>query len=317
MGKKLLILDGMRGVAAIMVLVIHFGKKWDFAPSGYLSVDLFFLLSGFVISAAYSERIDSGMASGEFIRMRIIRLYPMYLMGMLGCLALGSIYPPVTVISLGLGLLMLPSPQTHVLYPFMAQGWSLFFEIIANLLFVSLHRHLTTLRLSVLMILAAGSMFVLSVDHGNIGGGWVWDSFALGLARVLFSFFGGVLIWRYRAQINFRFHPVAILSIIVLVSFYSPEKRIIFDFIVVILLWPLLLMVSINSNSNSPLLRFLGEISYPLYCLHGMFALGVLKPEAPIGALALSALSIGMAWTAYHYYDQPMRSWLIKRTSRF
>ena len=71
-------LDGLRGVAAIMVLLYHCDQM---APRGYLGVDLFFTLSGFVIARAYGDRLASGMPVGRFVALRLVRLYPMYFVG--------------------------------------------------------------------------------------------------------------------------------------------------------------------------------------------------------------------------------------------
>ncbi|TIW52974.1 MAG: acyltransferase, partial [Mesorhizobium sp.] len=81
-------LDALRGVAAISVMLYHFSPfiaDGKVLPSSYLAVDLFFLLSGFVIAHAYDRKIESGMGFGTF---RLIRLYPLYLAGTL----LGAFY---------------------------------------------------------------------------------------------------------------------------------------------------------------------------------------------------------------------------------
>ena len=83
------ILDGLRGVAALLVILYHVFEcfDWSPAPHGYLAVDFFFVLSGFVIGYAYDDRwkkrstpnpsggAGSGsMTMGEFFRRRLIRL---------------------------------------------------------------------------------------------------------------------------------------------------------------------------------------------------------------------------------------------------
>src|ERR1700761_6004380 len=76
-------LDGLRGVAAIAVMLHHFRPltaPWLFAH-GYLAVDLFFLLSGFVIAHAYDARFRKGLGVPAFLVIRLIRLWPMIAFG--------------------------------------------------------------------------------------------------------------------------------------------------------------------------------------------------------------------------------------------
>ena len=83
------ILDGLRGVAAVLVMLYHIGEGFATSPvdqsvnHGYLAVDLFFILSGFVIGYAYDDRWDIGLTVKDFLRRRLIRLHPMVIMGVL------------------------------------------------------------------------------------------------------------------------------------------------------------------------------------------------------------------------------------------
>jgi peptidoglycan/LPS O-acetylase OafA/YrhL len=100
------LLDGLRGVASIMVVIFHIFETYaDGSPRkqiinhGYLAVDFFFLLSGFVIAYAYDDRW-SRMTQWEFYKRRLIRLQPMVVMGSLIGAALfyfqkGSTFPLV------------------------------------------------------------------------------------------------------------------------------------------------------------------------------------------------------------------------------
>src|SRR5215469_9945636 len=79
-------IDGLRGIAALLVVCRHIvplhGNRLNF-PSSYLAVELFFLFSGFVIAHAYDKRFDAGMSFWEFVKARIIRLYPLYFLGLM------------------------------------------------------------------------------------------------------------------------------------------------------------------------------------------------------------------------------------------
>jgi peptidoglycan/LPS O-acetylase OafA/YrhL len=80
---RLLTLDGMRGLAAILVVVYHFEVVVKLVPSGYLAVDFFFLLSGLVIARTYAPRFEDGLKTRDFFVHRIIRLYPLFFVGLL------------------------------------------------------------------------------------------------------------------------------------------------------------------------------------------------------------------------------------------
>ena len=148
------ILDGLRGVAALLVIVYHvfecFG--WTPVPHGYLAVDFFFVLSGFVIGYAYDSRWSEGLSVGHFFKRRLIRLHPMVIMGTLigaVCFFLqGSVRWDGSHVSAGwvmvamlLGMLMLPlwpGAAADVrgngeLFPLNGPSWSLFFEYIGTL----------------------------------------------------------------------------------------------------------------------------------------------------------------------------------------
>ena len=83
------LLDGLRGVAALMVIWYHIFEGYAFASDtmittfnhGYLAVDFFFILSGFVIGYAYDDRWDKSLTMKDFFRRRLIRLHPMVIMG--------------------------------------------------------------------------------------------------------------------------------------------------------------------------------------------------------------------------------------------
>ena len=168
-------LDGLRGIAAILVAVYHYRGDFngfgDFpAGDGYLAVDLFFVLSGYVLSHAYLSRFQRGMSVSQFMRARFIRLYPLYFIGLiLGTIGfITGLEPGVNLTNgsvtktLMLEAFMLPSwPKLgHPLFVINPVAWSLFFEIVVNFLFVLFWKRLGTK--SLLTIIGA-SAIVLSV----------------------------------------------------------------------------------------------------------------------------------------------------------
>ena len=116
-----LLLDGLRGVAALIVIVYHVFECFDWSPvpHGYLAVDFFFVLSGFVIGYAYDSRWQEGLSVARFFKRRLIRLHPMVILGaLIGAVCFliqGSVRWDGTPVSIGwvmiamlLGMLMLP-----------------------------------------------------------------------------------------------------------------------------------------------------------------------------------------------------------------
>ena len=173
------VLDGLRGVAALLVVAFHTFEPNDYGVRfhqiinhGYLAVDFFFLLSGFVVAYAYDDRWPR-MSQWSFYKRRLIRLQPMIVMGSLIGAALfyfqkGAAFPLVAatpvwkmlaVMIFGFTLLPLPTQLDirgwNEMHPLDGPAWSLFFEYIANLLYALWLRRLSLRWLSVLTVLAA------------------------------------------------------------------------------------------------------------------------------------------------------------------
>ena len=166
-------LDALRGIAALLVALFHFRGNflgYNNYPSGdgYLAVDVFFVLSGFVLSHAYLSRFARGMTVWQFVKIRLIRLYPLYFIGlMLGMVNLLAGYEPRGALSnldiaraFTMELFMLPSWPTLYdrLFLINVVSWSLFFEMLVNILFVVFWKRLTPKAL--LRIIIASGLIV-------------------------------------------------------------------------------------------------------------------------------------------------------------
>lgn len=223
------ILDGLRGAAALMVVWYHVFEGFAFASGGaiesfnhgYLAVDFFFMLSGFVISYAYDSRWGKGLSTWEFFKRRLIRLHPMVIMGaIIGAISFliggslrwdGSETPFGWVMAAMLmGMLLLPAwPGARYdvrgngeLYSLNGPTWSLFFEYIGNILYALFIRRLSGRALAVLVAVLGAVMGWFAVTdvsgYGMIGVGWTLDTvnFFGGLVRMLFPFTLGMLMAR-------------------------------------------------------------------------------------------------------------------------
>ncbi|MBE7182374.1 MAG: acyltransferase, partial [Terriglobus roseus] len=205
-------LDGLRGVAALIVVAFHTFEEFSYGDHvkqilnhGYLAVDFFFLLSGFVVAYAYDDRWDK-MSFGGFVKRRIIRLQPMIVMGsligaLLFYLQAGPVFPKIAttpvwelILIALLGATLLPLPYQfdvrgwYEMHPLDGPAWSLFFEYIANLLYALGLRKVSNRVLAILTALAAILIVEVAIRQGDVIGGWSTslDQLHVGFARLLF-----------------------------------------------------------------------------------------------------------------------------------
>src|SRR6195952_2072202 len=191
------ILDGLRGVAALLVVAFHVletysGNRFNQVINhGYLAVDFFFLLSGFVVAYAYDDRWGK-MTQWDFYKRRLIRLQPMVVMGSLIGAALfylgsGGLFPLIAGIPLWklflvmlVGCTLIPLPISmdirgwQEMHPLDGPAWSLFFEYIANILYAIIVRRFSKILLSIFVFLSACFLvqFLLMGPQGDVIGGW-------------------------------------------------------------------------------------------------------------------------------------------------
>lgn len=304
------ILDGLRGVAALMVLWYHFFEGFAKSPitqivnHGYLSVDFFFILSGFVIGYAYDARWKSGLTTREFMKRRFFRLHPMVLAGILiGIIAFfiqGSVKWDGTKVGASsvlvnsvMNLFMIPAWPGSVfeirgngeMFPINGPNWSLFFEYIGSLLYALFVRRLSTKLLAILTAaLGAGLAFFAITNmsgYGHIGVGWTLAENNLlgGFLRMMFSFSMGLLLSRIfkpaKIQNSFLICSLGIIILVAMPFVGSPDKlwqNALYDTICILLLFPSLVWLGasgINKSRHSKkICKFLGDISYPLYAVH-------------------------------------------------
>lgn len=356
------ILDGLRGVAALTVVCYHLFEA--FATShidqrinhGYLAVDFFFLLSGFVMGYAYDDRWNA-MSVRDFIRRRLIRLHPMVVMGALIGAAMfytqGCSVWDVTKISVGmlllstlLNALMIPVTTgfeirgVGEMYPLNGPSWSLMFEYIGNLLYALFIRRFSTRLLAALVVLAGCGLTAFSVwgPLGDIGAGFAMTGADMtgGSLRLLFSFSAGLLLSRVFKPVKVRgafwIGAVAIVTVAAIPRIGGSEHlwmNGVYDAFCAVVLFPLLVYVGASGRTTdritTRICKFLGDISYPLYMVHYPFIYlyyawvkneNLTFGESFPGAAALVVVSVALAWLCLKFYDEPVRKWLTKRFLR-
>lgn len=339
--EKFLVLEGMRGVAAMFVAVRHTFMWWGSVSFGesFLAVDLFFLLSGLVLAHAYERRITTGaIGVGRFMGRRLLRIYPLYVIGTMIGLACTLTWPdppappidnfPLTT---ALGLLMVPSDviSGQDFYPFDYPSWSLFFELVANLIFVIVVPVLTPVRLAAVCIFAYAVFTMGMLLHGSGDLGYYHDDLAVGLARVVFPFFLGVLLARHLGRLQAWLHglpPLAVPLVLVTAAclaptFDSARLRVVHELVMIAAGFPLLVAVGVSVRVRpieAPALTALGVLSFPLFVLHApvgetlrllLLDRGVdVTAWAPWSGLVLLIGLTILAWAVGRYVDQPLRS---------
>ena len=298
------ILDGLRGVAAFIVIFYHVFECFSStpAPHGYLAVDFFFVLSGFVIGYAYDNRWDK-MSTGSFFRRRLIRLHPMVIMGcIIGAITFlmqGSVKWDGSSVGIGLVMLamlstmfMIPSAAglpTEIrgnseMFPINGPFWSLFFEYIGNILYALLLRQLSTKALGCIAAISGVLLAYISISQGQLGIGWTLADYGFwgGLIRMLFPYTIGMLMARLFKPISIKgafwkcsliLIAVAFLPIVSTETF--PWLTGAYDAFCVLFIFPALVWMGASELSigkqTTSVCRFAGDISYPLYTIHYPF----------------------------------------------
>jgi peptidoglycan/LPS O-acetylase OafA/YrhL len=301
------ILDGLRGVASLMVVAFHLFEPFsDVNPvkqiinHGYLAVDFFFMLSGFVIAYAYDDRWTR-MTQREFYKRRLIRLQPMVVMGSLvgatlfyfqkgpvcPLIATTPVWQMLLVMLVGCTLLPLPISMDirgwQEMHPLNGPAWSLFFEYIANILYALGLRKLSKRALGAFVFLAAILLLQHAVfgERGDLIGGWSLnaDGLHIGFARLLFPFFAGILLSRLGARIQLK-NAFAIASLLLVVALSLPRfgatehhwMNGLYEALCVIILFPIIVAIGAGEKRVDGLsirvARLFGDLSYPLYITH-------------------------------------------------
>ncbi|MBX9665435.1 acyltransferase [Novosphingobium sp.] len=343
-GERYGALDGLRGVAAIAVALLHYDRS--LVPAGYLAVDLFFLLSGFILTRTYGPQLADGLGAGRLILKRMVRLYPLHVTGVvlftlsvLQGLARGR--PgrmPLDDLahSFPFNVLMLPSPYSALLFPLNFPAWSLSFELLASCLFAAGWSRLprpTLLAGSVVfavMLIAATHNSPIDPDlvkRSALGDGSRWSQVPIALLRCGFAFNSGVLIGLIPAAAQTRRTDwragLCLIGVGALCATpIPPSFRLGPDLATVLLLWPA--MVWFCSRVELPPAMALfgarsGELSYALYVVHAPLvayvrgaAVRLGLPEVALAPVYL-AVALGLAALCTRWIDGPVRRALTRR----
>ncbi len=284
-GRVFHALDGMRGVAALFVAMRHtfFFHRLGI-PGGYMAVDLFFVLSGFVIAHAYDRRLETGLSPARFVVLRYLRLWPVYALGaVLGLIAAAMhALPPhddLTAAQVArtapFALAMLPGPHIRpMLYPVNSVAWSLALELIVNLAYAVLWRPLRQpWVLAATMAASAIGLVAAVLAFGKLDIGFQWVDAVGGLPRVVFSFTAGLALYRLYLSGRWRLKAPAWLWVLLLAPLFCVSLgAVVYPLACAFVLFPALVFLAATAPDPGPWLTRLfavaGAASYPLYALH-------------------------------------------------
>ncbi|HJD91288.1 acyltransferase family protein [Bacteroides coprosuis] len=304
------ILDGLRGVAALLVVLFHVlevHSGGDHAQQminhGYLAVDFFFILSGFVVGYAYDDRWGK-MTLKAFFKRRIIRLQPMIIIGsIIGAILFYYQYSPglgwagiadvplwKMLLVMVIGFTLIPVGKGldirgwHEMHPLNGPAWSLFFEYVANILYALVLHKLSKRVLALLVCIAAGFtiQYALTNPNGDIIGGWSIDDalqMKIGFIRLAFPFLMGLLMARI-GKLRYTKHAFLVTSLLLVALFSVPRlggtEQIwlngLYECFCILIMFPFIVWLGaggeVKGKKGSLVCKFLGDISYPIYITH-------------------------------------------------
>lgn len=336
-------LTSARGIAAWYVVLYHIRESASFLPAwvidvfarGYLAVDFFFMLSGFVIWLNYGPllREHRWRAAPHFLWRRLARIYPLHLLMLIAamafalvCLATGRGMPPdFTWGALPFHLLLIQNWGLLGQLGWNVPAWSISCELAAYLAFPLIAtaidwRRLPSAALIALLALLMLGLFALfaALDKPLLGN----DIPHLGLPRCLFEFAMGTIVaglWlRWRETPRRPALVAGLLTIAGLAAFAAgaPETLALpFSFAC------LLLVLALTSEARSPLqgrvVHWFGEISYATYLSHALlfllFKIAFVSDEKAVapGLIALFLLIVlGASAALYHGFELPAQKWI-------
>ena len=340
-------LDFARGIAAISVMLYHYQEFTGYShlfKAAYLAVDLFFMMSGFVIAHAYGAKLFQSMSTFEYVVARLVRLYPVYLFATLFgagyylskvVLATDDAAAMTDILAiLAHNLFFFPFSETIAepsgIFPFSPAAWSLSVEVVLSIFFVIALWHFRTRNLLLTFVGSGLICLMFAARYGTLDFGFSMEGFFPAIFRAVAEFSLG--IWLYRrfggVRVNSNIAAAAVLAGITLaLVFLTPTLPV--SVLVVVIAFPLLFLVQPMvepSGITAKVFSEFGRISYPVYLLHTpvlLWGAGILKflnidplNYTPWIGLALAVCSIAMSWIVAVLFDEPVRRWLNKQVKK-
>jgi peptidoglycan/LPS O-acetylase OafA/YrhL len=336
---RIVSLDGLRGVAAMLVVIFHLPVIFGFKiPHAHLAVDFFFILSGWVMANSYEERIRLGMPFRDFLHNRFARLYPLYAVALLVAFVLTLIKSRIGTTSANIACfvpnaLMLPCMQDEgPSFPLNAPSWSIFIEVAINLAwFFAVRMGAHTLRWKLaLHFCSALLLWGFAVWVNRYLTGHESDDVHEGLLRGLLGFSGGLLLFQCRMQAWILVYFAA-MALGVLAAFVAGGAGDVMP-LGLLVMGVLPMIVWLVARLRPAILEgraaaFLGDCSYAIYLLHLPLAMMLQKPlrlmfpgqgisAYMLKATIFTAILLFLSSMSYRLLEVPARRWLLQRFKR-
>ena len=338
--RHFVVLDGLRGVAAVTVAILHLFVlvlEIKAPPHAQLAVDFFFMLSGFVVAYAYEDKLINKMSFSIFSAIRVIRLYPMLFLGvMIGILSRildgAAGYDAIAIFgAAAFAFLLLPLPRqsaTVSAFPLNGPLWSITYELISNLAYAATIRWLSTRVLVIVAVLSSVLLAIILVQQNGVQASARWGlPLIYGFPRVFAPFTIGVLLLRLSGDFDIKSSalPVTAALFLLIILWMPLNESAIYDLVSVLIGFPIILLIAAKSCDYSPLnglWKILGAISYPLYATNEPFfricsfiakKFDVSKENMLLFAFMSFVISLLAAFLILIFYDEPVRRFLSKK----
>lgn len=303
-------IEALRGFAALCILLLHtravFGGERVFGK-GYLAVEFFLMLSGFLMAYAQEKRIAE---PGAFMVKRYKRLWPtMALGGVIGLprLWITSPGPGTFLATAAANFALLPAWWAKFAFVLNIPAWTIFYELVANALHVFVLRHLKLWAIVAGIVLLAPIMAWIGTAWGSFDVGARPENLLAGAPRILFAYLIGIALGRLWQ--NGPWLPVPPLLAIPAMPFILAagwwlklDQTWHFDFLFTVLACPLMIAGGLRLTRFHTAAGLLGQFSFPLFAvqmpiLEGMQMLGFNGWQAGFAALAGGALAaLATSW---------------------
>ncbi|HWF75636.1 MAG TPA: acyltransferase [Caulobacteraceae bacterium] len=330
-------LNSIRGLAALMVATFHapllFGAA-ETLPHAYMAVDLFFVLSGFVMLHVYEPRITGGLRLGRFFQLRMARLYPLLAIATLlgfavAMIKLKMLHQAPTqpmLAALPLSLVLAPAAsaasEQHAAYPYVTQSWSIVWEILlCPMLFVWAR----WVRRGAWAIAAAGAIVLawIAYTRGGIDGGWSTPTFWIGALRALTAFWAGVAVRQWtRFSVPRLVKLAGLAAAAAVLAYVCLVHPTIWwaEYASAVIGFPLIIAAACDVRARwleNVVGDRIGEASYSVYMLHNVTievihsALKRVMHTEAVGSLALGlawlAAIVCVSWLSWRFVESPLR----------
>jgi peptidoglycan/LPS O-acetylase OafA/YrhL len=334
-------LTSLRGIGALMIVLFHFGafggdvpliERSAFFDKGYLWVDMFFMLSGFVIAHVYGATFDGQVDSASYWRfmwIRFARIYPLYAFTLLGFVALALVRHALrgkdvfdqehTIAALFVTAALIQAWGVFDIYGWNPPAWSISAEVVAYFVFPFLAVVAVRSRLawSAVLVLAIVVLGILGAGpHGlQVPAG-------LNVALCLSQFIIGMALYRARDAVARSAVPVDVLLVLTALLLVLALHFGAADLIVVALFAPLIYLMPAARGfarrlSNARPLVFLGDISYSVYLMHDLVLVACTRLvgdlQSPLHQTLGVLTVIAAATLTWRYVEWPARDWLRAR----